>query len=394
MKSIVKNPDIAACGAERMKWFRERMPIITAYNERFKREQTFKGKVIATTMHIEPKSAYWIEGLLAGGAEHIYFVGYLGTTKDDTAAYLASLPRMTVLGKSDDTYEEHLANLDAVIRNGKKIDLFLDNGAAFILAHKRCNPGWLPDGANEETRSGRLYVEQEQYEAPYPIAVIDDSALKRLLENYTGVGQSIVDGFMRATSLLVGGKNVLVFGYGYCGSGVAAKFKGLGANTMVYDTNPLYQLKAKVDGHTVGEKEELIARADVIITVTGSFGVITTDHIPLFKNKVILANAGCLGFEIDLKGLAETADSQTSPRPGVDKYSYGEKDIYVLAGTHALNLASADGNPIEIMDLGLALQAGCAERIIKAPHTLVNGLQNVPDDISLEVCKMSLKAQK
>ena len=163
---------------------------------------------------------------------------------------------------------------------------------------------------------------------------------------------------------------------------------------MVYDTNPLYQLKAKVDGHTVGEKEELIARADVIITVTGSFGVITTDHIPLFKNKVILANAGCLGFEIDLKGLAETADSQTSPRPGVDKYSYGEKDIYVLAGTHALNLASADGNPIEIMDLGLALQAGCAERIIKAPHTLVNGLQNVPDDISLEVCKMSLEAQK
>lgn len=393
MKSIVKNPDLAASGAERMKWFRERMPIITAYNERFKREQTFRGKVIATTMHIEPKSAYWIEGLLAGGAEHIYFVGYLGTTKDDTAAYLASLPRMTVLGKSDDTYQEHLANLDAVIQNGRKINLFLDNGAAFILAHRRNHPGWQPDGANEETRSGRLYIEQEAYEAPYPIAVIDDSSLKRLLENYTGVGQSVVDGFMRATSLLVGGKNILIFGYGYCGSGVANKFKGLGANTMVYDTSPLYQLKAKVDGHIVGEKEELISRADVIITVTGSFGVISAEHIPLLKNKVILANAGCLGFEIDLKGLEEKADRKTPLRPGVDKYTYGEKAVYVLANTHALNLAAADGNPIEIMDLGLALQAGCAERIIKAPETLVNSLQNVPEDISLEVCRLSLEAQ-
>lgn len=393
MKSIVKNPDLAASGAERMKWFRERMPIITAYNERFKREQTFRGKVIATTMHIEPKSAYWIEGLLAGGAQHIYFVGYLGTTKDDTAAYLASLPRMTVLGKSDDTYQEHLANLDAVIQNGRKINLFLDNGAAFILAHRRNHPGWQPDGANEETRSGRLYIEQEAYEAPYPIAVIDDSSLKRLLENYTGVGQSVVDGFMRATSLLVGGKNILIFGYGYCGSGVANKFKGLGANTMVYDTSPLYQLKAKVDGHIVGEKEELISLADIIITVTGSFGVISAEHIPLLKNKVILANAGCLGFEIDLKGLEEKADRKTPLRPGVDKYTYGEKAVYVLANTHALNLAAADGNPIEIMDLGLALQAGCAERIIKAPETLVNGLQNVPEDISLEVCRLSLEAQ-
>lgn len=393
MKSIVKNPDLAASGAERMKWFRERMPIITAYNERFKREQTFRGKVIATTMHIEPKSAYWIEGLLAGGAQHIYFVGYLGTTKDDTAAYLASLPRMTVLGKSDDTYQEHLANLDAVIQNGRKINLFLDNGAAFILAHRRNHPGWQPDGANEETRSGRLYIEQEAYEAPYPIAVIDDSSLKRLLENHTGVGQSVVDGFMRATSLLVGGKNILIFGYGYCGSGVANKFKGLGANTMVYDTSPLYQLKAKVDGHIVGEKEELISLADIIITVTGSFGVISAEHIPLLKNKVILANAGCLGFEIDLKGLEEKADRKTPLRPGVDKYTYGEKAVYVLANTHALNLAAADGNPIEIMDLGLALQAGCAERIIKAPETLVNGLQNVPEDISLEVCRLSLEAQ-
>ena len=237
-------------------------------------------------------------------------------------------------------------------------------------------------------------MEQAKYEAPYPIAVIDDSSLKRLLENYTGVGQSIVDGFMRATSLLVGGKNVLVFGYGYCGSGVAAKFKGLGANTMVYDTNPLYMLKAKVDGHTVGEKEDLISRADVIITVTGSFGVITPEHIPLFKDKVILANAGCLGFEIDLKGLQEKADAKAVMTPKIDRYTFGGKSVFVLGNTHALNLSAADGNPIEIMDLGLALQAGCAERIVKAPQTLVNGLQNVPDDISLEVCRMALEAQK
>ncbi len=388
MSSIIINTNLYKEGSARMGWFRERMPIIKEINKNIKSSQIFKNKTIAICMHIEPKTAFWIEGILESGAKHVFLVGCLGTTKDDTAAYLASLQNITVYGKSTDTYEEHKKYINKVLEN--KIDIFLDNGASFIIAHDELKPGWLPLGANEETRSGKLLIEEKNINTNYPVVVIDDSPLKQLLENYTGVGQSVVDGFMRATSLLVGGKNVLVIGYGYCGSGIASKFKGLGANTLVYDKDPLYLLKAKVEGHIVGTMEELVPKADVIITVTGRFNIITKDHIKYFKKGTILANSGHYGFEIDVNGIKDEAKSVEEIKKGVEKIEFGNKHVYILENAAPLNLSAGDGNPIEIMDLGLGLQTLCAVEIINKSDELKNGLQPVPYKITQDVSQITL----
>jgi len=390
MQTIIDDPGLAKAGKDRMPWFRAKMPIVAQLNREFEEQKPFAGMTIASCFHLEPKTAFWIEGVLKGGAEHIYLVGNLGTTKPDTAAYLASLDRITVMGKADDTYEDHKRYLAQVMT--QKIDLFLDNGASLILAHAEHKPDWTPLGANEETRSGRLLIEQAGVSPEYPVVVIDDSPVKQLLENAIGVGQSVVDGFMRATSLMVGGKRILVIGYGYCGSGVAAKFKGLGASTMVYDINPVYLLKAKADGHIVGDLSELLPRADVVITVTGRFDVITQQHIPLLKDGVILANAGHYGFEINRDDLVKHADSVSDMRDGIEEFRFGDRNVFLLEHAHPLNLTAGDGNPIEIMDIGLGLQAACARHIASGAKGLVSGMQAVPEDINELISCMSLKS--
>lgn len=384
IKSVITNPDLAKSGEDRMTWFRERMPLVAQLNDKIKNQNFFSDKVIAICMHIEPKTAFWIEGLLSGGTKHIYLVGCIGTTKDDTAAYLASLDGITVLGKSTDTYEDHLKYLDLVIQN--KIDIFLDNGASLIMAHDKANVDWNPIGANEETRSGKLMIEKNNIRPNYPVIVIDDSPVKQLLENAIGVGQSVVDGFMRATSLLVGGKKVLVIGYGFCGSGIAKKFQGLGATTMVYDKNPTIRLKAKTDGYIVDELNELLEKADVVITVTGSFNVITAEHIPHLKHKTILANSGHYGFEIDVKAIKDSAESCSVVKKDIEKITFEDKECYLIANASPINLACGDGNPIEIMDLGLGLQSASAMRYLEdeAKH-LKQGLQPVPHDIDEDI---------
>ncbi|MGI6578781.1 MAG: adenosylhomocysteinase [Saccharofermentanales bacterium] len=388
MKSIVDNIDLAGEGQNRMHWFRANMPIITHLNAEFAKEKPFKDLTIACCFHIEPKTAYWIEGLLLGGAEQIFLVGNIGTTKADTAAYLANLDRLNVFGRESDTMEDHKAYLAQVM--SQKIDLFLDNGASLILAHAEHKPPWLPLGANEETRTGKLLIEQAGIVPNYPVIVIDDSPVKKMLENNIGVGQSVVDGFMRATSLLVSGKKILILGYGNCGKGVAEKFKAFDALTMVYDIDPVLLLKARADGHITGDLTNLITAADVIITITGKFNVINEKHITNFKHGAILANAGHYSFEIDRQGLIDAADSVVNLRPGIEAITFMNKTVYLLQKAHPLNLSAADGNPIEIMDLGLGLQSACARLIVQDHAKLPAGLQTVPDNINHMISRLSL----
>lgn len=389
MESIIENPQLVEEGKVRMTWFRDRMPLVVKINKQLREEKTFEDKIVAICMHIEPKTAFWIEGILASGAKHIYLVGCLGTTKADTAAYLASFDNVTVYGKKSDTLEEHEGYLAEVMK--EKVDIFLDNGASLIMAHDKAAVDWKPIGANEETRSGKLMIEKHNIQPEYPVVVIDDSPVKQLLENAVGVGQSVVDGFMRATSLLVGGKQVLVIGYGFCGSGVAKKFQGLGATTMVYDSNPVIRLKAKADGFVVGELTDLLKRADVVITVTGCFDVITLEHIKYLKNKVILANSGHYGFEIDVKGIKEAAKDVLEVKDGIEKFVFDDKECYLVENASPINLASGDGNPIEIMDLGLGLQSASAIRILENNNGLTFGLQPVPEDIDRVISEDMLK---
>ncbi len=372
-------------GKERMKWFRANMPILTEIEENLRVNKPFEGLTIAICMHIEPKTGYWIEGLLKSNPTHIYLVGCLGTTKSDTAAFLDSLDKVTVLGSENDSYRDHVNNCEKALSN--KVDILLDNGGSLIRQYYTKSRDYVPIGANEETRSGRLLIEKENIVLDFPVIVIDDSPLKRLLENAIGVGQSVVDGFMRSTSLLVGGKNVLVIGYGFCGSGVAEKFKGLGANTFVYDKDPLYMLKAKTEGHMVGRLNELIKVADVIITVTGEFDVINISHLEFMKDGCILANSGHFGFEIDVVGIKSKGEVKVV-KSGIEEVTLLDKSVFILNNAAPLNLSAGDGNPIEIMDLGLGLQSLSAIRLVESK--LDNGMQNVPSDISRTISKMSL----
>lgn len=390
MNSIIDQPALAEAGKSRMAWFMEQMPLITMLREKFKQEQPFRGLKVAICLHVEPKTAYWIDAILTGGAEHIYLVGCLGTTKPDTAAFLASDPRITVLAREADTLEDHHQYLEMVMEQHP--DLFLDNGASLILAYCRKPRSWMPLGANEETRSGRLLIDDSGFQIPFPVIVIDDSPLKKLLENAIGVGQSVVDGFMRATSLLLGGRRVLVVGYGWVGSGIANKFRAMGAHTSVYDVDPVYLLKAKADGHQVGEDlEELLTQAEVVITATGRFHVITKGHIPSLKPGAILCNAGHFGFEIDVDDLRAEADRVEQLGGGKELLCYGEKKVFLLENASPLNLSAGDGNPISIMDLGLALQACCGARLATDRSELHNGVQPVPRDIDCFVSRQMLR---
>lgn len=387
MKSIIDNFELKSKGEQRQTWFENQMPILKSIESRLEKEKPFKDMVIAICMHVEPKTAYWIKGLLKSEPKHIYLVGCLGTTKEDTAAYLASFKKVTVLAKRKDILSEHMKYCDTVLKN--ECHFLLDNGASLIRSYHSKPRTYVPIGANEETRSGKLLIEKDNIELMFPVIVIDDSPLKRLLENAIGVGQSVVDAFMRSTSLLVGGKNVLVIGYGYCGSGVARMFKGLGANTHVYDKNPLFLLKARSEGNIVGELNSLLEVADVVITVTGEFDVLTENEFKLMKDNVIIANSGHYGFEINVEDLERIADSKIKIKEFVDLYTVNGKRINLLAGAAPLNLAAGDGNPIEIMDLGLGLQTLSAIRLLD--RDLDNEMMIVPEEITEEVSLSALK---
>ena len=366
MISIIDNPSLAETGRQRMRWFMEQMPLIASLKETYRKEQPFRGLKVAICLHVEPKTAFWIDAILTGGAEHIYLVGCLGTTKPDTAAYLASDPRITVLAKEKDTLEDHQRYLEMVME--QRPNLLLDNGASLILAYHKKQRDWVPLGANEETRTGRLLIDDSGYEIRFPVIVIDDSPLKKLLENAVGVGQSVVDGFMR-----------------WCGSGIAGKFRAMGAHTSVYDTDPVYLLKAKVDGHHVSEDlNELIAQAEVIVTSTGRFHVITKEHIPFFSDGLLLSNAGHFGFEIDTDDLRTAADRVEAVGAGKEALWFGQKKVFLL------NLSARDGNPIPIMDLGLGLQASCGVLLASGKHNLHNGVQPTPQEIDSFVSRQML----
>ena len=390
MQSIIDRPELAEAGSARMHWFREQMPLISLLKARFQEERPFRGLNVAICLHVEPKTAYWIEAILAGGAKHVYLVGCLGTTKADTAAFLAADPRITVLAREQDTLEDHQRYLELVME--QQPDLLLDNGASLILAYCKKPRSWKPLGANEETRTGRLLIDDSGCDIPFPVIVIDDSPLKKLLENAIGVGQSVVDGFMRATSLLLGGRRVLVIGYGWVGSGIANKFRAMGAHTSVHDVDPVYLLKARVDGHTVSEElVELLGQAEVVITATGRFHILTTAHIPYFRHGAILCNAGHFGFEINADELRDAADLVEDLGGGKESFTYGDKKIFLLENASPLNLSAGDGNPISIMDLGLALQACCGARHATDGSQLHNGVQPVPQDIDCFVSRQMLR---
>ena len=325
----------------------ENCRLLAAIGEELDRTQPFAGLTIGTGIHLEPKTVALLLTLQRGGAELIS-TGNLNTTQQEAVDYLTERGVRVVGGPTQDPVE-HDRYLWEVVR--ARPQLLLDNGGD-LFARYLDEPYEGLLGGTEETTSGRMRLEPLRDRIGLPVLVINDSPIKQFAENRHAVGQSVLESFIRLTNKSTNGKRVTVFGYGACGKGVAANFRNAYAVVSVVDRDPVARLEAMLDGFLVPERDAALRDADVVITVTGARGIVTTDDLPLLKDGAILANAGHFPWEIDAAGLAAAAEQ-------------AGRRIHVLTGGHMVNLAGPHplGNSIESMDLGFALQTRCLEAV-------------------------------
>ena len=379
----IEDIGLYASGKDRVDWARHNMPILRAIKERVSIEQPFKAHKIGICLHVEAKSGVWIETLIAGGAE-IAITGSPGSTQDDTAAYLVKEMGVEAFAWRSETFDEHMENARRVLDTNPTI--IADNGGDlhYLLGkddeYKDLRESII--GATEETTTGANRLREELPSFDFPTIIINDTMAKRIVENRYGVGISVVDGIMRTTNIMLGGKTVVVIGYGYCGQGVAQRLRGLGAHVTVVDTEPLTQLEAHLEGFKTGVLDDVLGDADIVVTVTGRDTAIQKRHFELMKDGVVICNAGQNSSEIDIDSLREMAVQEHTLRPNIEQLTFDSgKKYFLLAQGNLINLAGGDGNPIEVMDLGLALQTLSLECIALGAQPLNNGPQSVPHDI-------------
>jgi adenosylhomocysteinase len=373
--------DLADRGEERIGWIRSRMQLLAAVRADFEQSTPFAGLTIGVALHTEPKTAVLLETLAAGGAR-VVGTGNHGTTQDDVVAALGRRG-IALLGKRDDTVDEHLANLGRTV--DERPNILLDNGAdlAAIAADRGLANTIL--GGTEETTSGGFRLREEYADRiPFPVIVINDSPLKAIAENRHAVGQSAVESFMRITNLQVPGRRFVVAGYGWCGRGVAQYLRALGGRVAIVEVDELKAFEAAFDGYRVAALEELAPWADVVITATGRPDVVSESVFGLLQDGAVLANIGHFPWEIDVPALKGQATKVTSVASAIEQIDLPNgRSVALIAEGRMFNLAGdlPKGNSIESMDLGFALQALSLERVAQAPHTLASGPQRVPDDI-------------
>ena len=380
-------------GERKIEWAKQHMPVLNLIRERFKEEKPFKGITIGMALHLEAKTAVLAETLMEGGAKIAITGCNPLSTQDDVAAACAK-KGMHVYAWRGETVEEYYENLNRVLDH--EPDIVIDDGCdlIFLLHTKRTELLDNIMGGCEETTTGiiRLKAMEKEGALKFPVMDVNDAYTKHLFDNRYGTGQSALDGILRATNLLIAGKTVVVAGYGWCGRGVAMRAKGLGAEVVVTEVNPIRALEARMDGFRVMKMEKAAEIGDIFITTTGCKDVIRKEHILKMKNGAILANAGHFDNEINKKHLQELAKSVREVRNCVTEYDLGDKKIYLLGEGRLVNLACADGHPCEVMDMSFANQALAAEYILKNHDKLEPRVYNIPYEQDLMIASLKLKA--
>ncbi|ACV24708.1 adenosylhomocysteinase [Methanocaldococcus fervens] len=380
-------------GERKIQWAKQHMPVLSLIRERFKEEKPFKGITIGMALHLEAKTAVLAETLMEGGAKIAITGCNPLSTQDDVAATCAK-KGMHVYAWRGETVEEYYANLNKVLDH--KPDIVIDDGCdlIFLLHTKRTELLDNIMGGCEETTTGiiRLKAMEKEGALKFPVMDVNDAYTKHLFDNRYGTGQSALDGILRATNLLIAGKTVVVAGYGWCGRGVAMRAKGLGAEVVVTEVNPIRALEARMDGFRVMKMEKAAEIGDIFITTTGCKDVIRKEHMLKMKNGAILANAGHFDNEINKKHLEELAKSIKEVRNCVTEYDLGDKKLYLLGEGRLVNLACADGHPCEVMDMSFANQALAAEYILKNHDKLEPRVYNIPYEQDLMIASLKLKS--
>ena len=404
MESKVKDIGLAGAGEREFAWALENMPLLKGIGERFAKERPFKGMRIGVALHLEKKTGVLLWALKQGGAQVVATSCNPLTTDDRIAAYIASLG-MTVWAWAGESAGEYSENIEKAAAAAPHI--VIDDGADMIaLMHKKREYAKNVIGACEETTTGviRLNAMEKEGKLGMPVIAVNNAYSKHLFDNHYGTGQSAVEAVMRATNKLIAGKKVVVVGYGWCGKGIAQRFRGLGARVTIVEIGHSFSeknvsgyhkgLQALYDGFEVANMAEACKTGDIFVTATGNKGVISEKHLRAMKNGAIVANAGHFNVEIDLEGLGRFAEKK-NVKENIDAYSFGGKTIYVLAEGRLVNLAqtTGQGHPIEIMDGSFAIQALSCEYIASFArrHKLENKVHDVPFEIDETVARLILE---
>jgi adenosylhomocysteinase len=394
-KGDIKDASLAAEGVRRIEWAAREMPVMRLIQERFLKEKPLAGLTMATCLHVTSETANLVIAMRDGGAEIALCASNPLSTQDSVAAALVheyGIATYAINGEDNETYYKHLnAALD------HKPNITMDDGADLVAALHSTRTDMLEGivGGTEETTTGviRLNSLSAAGKLRYPILAVNDADTKHFFDNRYGTGQSTLDGITRATNVLWAGKTVVVAGYGWCGKGVAMRAKGMGANVIVTEINPVRALEAAMDGHRVMSMLEASPIGDIFITLTGGMKAVARPHIEVMKNGAIIANSGHFNVEIEIEALEEMADGKQEVRPMVDEYLMQDgRKLYLLGEGRLINLAAAEGHPSAVMDMSFANQALCAEYMAEVAHTLEKKVYPVPIDIDQNIGALKLRA--
>ncbi|OQZ04296.1 MAG: adenosylhomocysteinase [Candidatus Brocadia sp. UTAMX1] len=396
MNHDIKDINLALGGKKRIEWASNDMPVLAQVKERFEKEKPLQGMKMSACLHVTAETANLARTLKAGGADIVLCASNPLSTQDDVAAALVKdygIPVFAIKGEDNKTYYKHIISaLD------HKPTVTMDDGADLVSAIHKERKELIPQilGSMEETTTGviRLKAMEKDGSLKIPVIAVNDADTKHLFDNRYGTGQSTIDGIIRATDSLLAGKVFVVAGYGWCGKGLAMRAKGMGANVVITEINPIKSLEAAMDGFMVMPMSEAVKIGDLFCTLTGNIHVIRREHFEAMKNGAMVCNSGHFNVEIDI-GALETISSKInkSVRNFVDQYVLKNgKSVYLLGEGRLINLAAAEGHPACVMDMSFATQALATEHVIKNKGKLVPKVYDVPKEIDQWVASLKLKS--
>lgn len=394
MEFDIKNPDLAPGGRLRIEWAEQEMPVLRGIKQQFEQDRPFAGMRVSGCMHVTTETANLVVALQAGGADVVLAASNPLSTQDDVAASLVShfeIPVFAIKGEDTDTYHRHI---NAIIDHHPNI--VMDDGADVVSTLHKSRREAMPHviGGTEETTTGivRLRAMAKDGKLEFPMIAVNDAMTKHMFDNRYGTGQSTMDGVIRATNYLIAGKKVVVGGYGWCSRGIAMRAKGLGADVIVTEIDPLKALEAVMDGFRVMRMIDAAPVGDIFVTATGDINVIDRHHLQVMKDGALLANSGHFDVEVNKVAMREMSiDDPRRVRPFVDQYTFKDgRKVNLLGEGRLINLAAAEGHPASVMDMSFANQALSAKYLADNKDVLQNLVYSVPEEVDKEIARIKL----
>lgn len=395
LKYDIKDISLASQGKQRIEWAGREMPVLRQIQERFAQEKPLAGIRVSACCHVTTETAHLAIALKNAGADAVLIASNPLSTQDDVAASLVAdygIPVFAIKGEDNDTYHRHVETaLD------HRPHIIIDDGSDVVATLVQTRQSQLADiiGTTEETTTGivRLKAMFKDGVLSFPAMNVNDADTKHFFDNRYGTGQSTLDGIIRATNVLLAGKTVVVAGYGWCGKGTAMRAKGMGANVIVTEIDPIRAIEAAMDGFQVMPMAEAAPQGDLFITVTGNKHVIRREHFEVMKDGAMVCNSGHFDIEIDLQSLGEMATEVKQVRNFTQQYLLGSgKSVIVLGEGRLVNLAAAEGHPSAVMDMSFANQALACEYLVKNKGSLEPGLHSIPEALDKEIARLKLVA--